>query len=145
MKIECVMDTNVLISGILWRGVPFQLLKLAEQEKLIIFSSMDILTEVYRVLHYPKFQRYIEHREISPRELFDKIESLCTIVHVEQKVSGVCSDPDDEKFLACALAADVKFLVSGDNHLLDMKEYQSVSILSARTFYEEINTHDQQT
>ena len=99
---------------------------------------------MYRVLHYPKFQRYIEHLQASPGEFFDKIESLCTIVYVDQKLSGVCTDPDDEKFLACALAANVKFLVSGDKHLLDMKEYQSVSILTAKTFYEEIYQPTQQ-
>jgi hypothetical protein len=56
MKRQAVLDTNVLISGILWRGIPYQLLTRAEQGKLSIYSSLDILTEVYRVLHYPKFQ-----------------------------------------------------------------------------------------
>ncbi len=57
MKPESVLDTNVLISGILWRGVPFQLLRWAEEGKLGIYSSLDIMAEVYRVLHYPKFQK----------------------------------------------------------------------------------------
>jgi len=140
MKPESVLDTNVLISGILWRGVPFQLLRWAEEGRLSIYSSLDIMAEVYRVLHYPKFQKYIDKKRTSPGELFDKIESLCTIVHVDQSVSGVCPDADDEKFLACALAAGVEILVSGDRHLLSMNQYQSIRILAARTFYEEIST-----
>jgi len=52
-------------------------------------------------------------------------------------VKGVCSDADDEKFLSCALAANVEVLVSGDKHLLDLKQYQSARILTARKFYEE--------
>lgn len=52
-------------------------------------------------------------------------------------MKGVCSDADDEKFLSCALAANAKSLISGDKHLLDLKQYQSVRILTARKFYEE--------
>jgi putative PIN family toxin of toxin-antitoxin system len=65
MKPEAVFDTNVLISGILWRGIPFRLLRRAEDENLTIYSSADILTEVYRVLHYPKFQKYIDRHLLS--------------------------------------------------------------------------------
>jgi len=57
MKLRTVMDTNVLVSGILWRGVPFQLLRWAEKRHLRIYTSLEILAEVYRVLHYPKFQQ----------------------------------------------------------------------------------------
>jgi putative PIN family toxin of toxin-antitoxin system len=131
------MDTNVLVSGILWRGIPFQLLRWAEKNSLIIYTSLDIMTEVYRVLHYPKFQQYIDNQQASPGGLFTKIASLCTIIQVDEIVKGVCSDADDEKFLSCAIAANVEVLVSGDKHLLDLKQYQSVRILNAREFYQE--------
>jgi putative PIN family toxin of toxin-antitoxin system len=98
------------------------------------------MAEVYRVVHYPKFQKYINKQLTSSSALFAKIESLCTVVHVERIVSGVCSDADDEKFLSCALAANVEVLVSGDRHLLNLKQYQSVRIVTAREFYEE-NIH----
>ena len=140
MKLSTVMDTNVLVSGILWRGIPFQLLRWAEKNSLIIYTSLDIMTEVYRVLHYPKFQQYIDNQQASPGELFTKIASLCTIIQVDEIVKGVCSDTDDEKFLSCALAANVEVLVSGDKHLLDLEKYQSVRILTAREFYQE-NIH----
>jgi len=140
MKLRTVMDTNVLVSGILWRGVPFQLLRWAEERHLRIYASLEILAEVYRVLHYPKFQQYIDNQQASPGDLFAKIASLCTVVQVDQVVKGVCSDADDEKFLSCALAANVAVLVSGDKHLLDLKKYRSIHILTAREFYEE-NIH----
>jgi len=140
MKLRAVMDTNVLVSGVLWRGVPFELLRWAEKDSLVIYISLEILSEVHRVLHYPKFQQYIDNQQVSPGELFAKIVSLCTIIQADQVVKGVCSDADDEKFLSCALAANVKVLVSGDRHLLDLKQYQSVRILTAREFYKE-NIH----
>lgn len=140
MNLNAVFDTNVLISGILWRGVPFEMLKWAEKNSLVIYTSLEILAEVNRVLHYPKFQQYIDNQQASPEELFAKIASLCTIIQADQVVKGVCSDADDEKFLSCALAANVKALISGDKHLLDLKQYQSVRILTAREFYQE-NIH----
>ena len=140
MKLQAVIDTNVLLSGILWRGVPFQLLRWAEDRHMRIYTSLEILAEVYRVLHYPKFQQYIDNQQASPGELFAKIASLCTVVQVDQIVKGVCSDADDEKFLSCALAANVAVLVSGDKHLLDLKKYRSIHMLTALEFYEE-NIH----
>jgi uncharacterized protein len=140
MKLRAVMDINVLVSGVLGRGVPFELLRWAEKNSLVIYASLEILAEVHRVLHYPKFQQYIDNQQTSPGELFAKIASLCTIIQVDQVVKGVCSDADDEKFLSCTLAANVEVLVSGDRHLLNLVQYQSVRILTAREFYQE-NIH----
>ena len=137
MKLNAVFDTNLLISGILWKGTPFQLLRWAEEGHLHIFTSLEILAEVYRVLHYHKFQQNIDNQQASPGAFFAKIASLCTIIQVDQVVKGVCSDVDDEKFLSCALAAKVSVLVSGDKHLLDLNQYRTVRILTAREFYEE--------
>ena len=80
MTRQAVLDTNVLISGVLWRGVPYRLLTWAEKSTLSFYSSLDIMTEVYRVLHYPKFQRCIDKHHTSPGELFEKIESLYNIL-----------------------------------------------------------------
>jgi putative PIN family toxin of toxin-antitoxin system len=84
MKLRAVMDTNVLVSGVLWRGVPFELLRWAEKDSLVIYISLEILSEVHRVLHYPKFQQYIDNQQVSPGELFAKIVSLCTIIQADQ-------------------------------------------------------------
>lgn len=140
MKLRAVIDTNVLVSGVLWRGVPFHLLRWAEGGTLIIYTSLEIMAEVHRVLNYPKFEQYIDKQKVSSGELFAKIASLCTIIQADQIVKGVCSDADDEKFLSCALTANVEVLVSGDRHLLDLKQYKSVRIVTAREFYEE-NIH----
>ena len=133
---EAVLDTNLLISGVLWKGIPFQLLQWAESGQLTIFTSREILEEVHRVLHYPKFRKYIDNMGLSPNDLFTKIISLCTTIRVMHTVKGVCVDADDEKFLSCALSANIEVLVSGDKHLLDIGTYLSVRILTAKQFYE---------
>ncbi|MGE0087011.1 MAG: putative toxin-antitoxin system toxin component, PIN family [Desulfococcaceae bacterium] len=135
MKSQAVFDTNVLISGVLWRGVPFQLLRLAEDGIIEIYSSADILREIYKVLFYPKFRKFIDKNLTSADELFEKIESLCTLTEVNENIYGVCSDPDDEKFLSCALSSDVNILVSGDRHLLSIKQYKTIRILNAQEFH----------
>ena len=137
MILNAVFDTNLLISGILWKGIPFQLLRWAEKGRLRVYTSLDILAEVYRVLHYTKFEQYIDNQQASPGVFFAKIASLCTIIQVDQVVKGVCSDADDEKFLSCALASKVTVLVSGDKHLLDLGQYRTIRVLTAREFYEE--------
>ena len=73
MKLNAVFDTNLLISGVPWKGIPFQLLRWVEERHLRIYTSLEILAEVYRVLHYPKFQQYIDNRQASPGKLFSKI------------------------------------------------------------------------
>ena len=88
MNLSAVFDTKVLISGILWRGIPFQLLRWAEEGSLRIYTSLEILAEIHRFLHYPKFQQYIDSQQASPGELFAKIASLCTIIQVDQIVKG---------------------------------------------------------
>ena len=104
----------------------------------IVYSFSVFATTEQRIVEIlPKFEQYIDKQKASASELFAKVASLCTIIQVEQVVSGVCSDTDDEKFLSCALAANVKVLVSGDRHLLDLKQYKSVRIVIAREFYEE--------
>jgi len=135
MILRAVLDTNILISGMMWRGIPYQLLGWAEKDILTICTSLDILMEVHRVLHYPKLQKFIDRENTSPAELFSKIESLCTVIQIDQNVSQICSDPDDDKFLSCALSANVRYLISGDKHLLDMKTYINISIMTAHEFY----------
>ncbi|MDZ7699070.1 MAG: putative toxin-antitoxin system toxin component, PIN family [Deltaproteobacteria bacterium] len=134
---KAVLDTNVLISGVLWKGTPFEILKWAEEYRLLIYSSLAILSEVHRVLNYPKLQKYVETEEVLCVDLFTKIASLCTVVDIDKVVEGAGHDPDDDKFLSCALSANVDILVSGDNHLLDLKKYHSIRIVTPREFFDE--------
>ena len=137
MTLSAVIDTNVLVSGLLWRGTPYQLLKWAEEKRLTIYTSLDILAEVYRVLHYAKFQKYIDNQHVSSDELFTQVAALCTIIQVDKTVENVCPDRDDEKFISCALSANVQVLISGDKHLLDLKQYQTVRIITAQKYFQE--------
>lgn len=132
-----VLDTNVLVSALLFRGEVSRIATLWKAGVIIPVISKETFAEFRDVLGYPKFKltgreiKVIIEEEVLPYfEVIDNVET----------VRGVCEDPDDDKFLACALAAGVKLIVSGDNALCNVKKYKSVKVVSAREF---IKSHAQ--
>jgi len=135
MKLKVVIDTNCtdlrhyLARHTVWAA------EMSWERLLDNLYKPWILAEVNRVLNYSKFQKYIDREKASPGELFGKIASLCTIIYPKQEVKKICSDKDDQIFLSCALAAKAGILISCDKHLLNIKKYKSVRILTAQEFY----------
>jgi putative PIN family toxin of toxin-antitoxin system len=130
MKI--VLDTNVFISGIFFSGPPSKILRALKNKRLQIILSQDILDEYHRVDEYLS----------SKYEILD-ISSIIELVTVhgqfvdKQDINiTVCEDPDDNKFIECAIASDTKIIVSGDKHLLKLKCLQGVTVYSPREFVE---------
>jgi putative PIN family toxin of toxin-antitoxin system len=128
MKI--VLDTNVLISGIFFSGPPYQILKAWQEGKIEVIASEKILTEYQRVAE--------ELSQQFPSVDIDQILELLTI-HAEIVDSRdfqvtICEDPDDNKFISCALASKSKIIVSGDKHLLKINGYKGIQVLKPREF-----------
>jgi putative PIN family toxin of toxin-antitoxin system len=128
MKI--VLDTNVFISGIFFGGPPSQILKSWRQSKLTIILTQQILGEYQRV-----------GEELSakyPSIHIEPIIKLFTIFgeFVETKgiTETICEDPDDNKFIECAIASQSKLIVSGDKHLLTISGYKDIEVLKPRQF-----------
>lgn len=130
MKI--VLDTNVFISGIFFSGPPSQILRAWKNKRLQIILSQDILIEYQRVaesltLQYPSI-------DILP------IVELVTVhgqfVDTKNVDITVCEDPDDNKFIECAIASDTKIIVSGDKHLLKIKGFKGIKVHKPREFVE---------
>ena len=128
MKILC--DTNVLISGILFNGPPRTILRLAARGTILNFISPAILEETEEVLLRPKFN-------LSPEQVSGILQLFCDtfeLIHPTQRLKVISRDPDDNRILEAALAAKVDFLISGDNHLLDLKKWKGIKILSPTDF-----------
>ena len=85
-------------------------------------------------MKYSHIKKLHNLSELEIEEVVERIERLSTVVHIRKKVRGVSSDPDDEKFLECAVNAEADYLISGDKHLLKLKKYQGIQILSPATF-----------
>jgi putative PIN family toxin of toxin-antitoxin system len=96
--------------------------------------SDEILAEYERVLKYPRIRRRhgLAHDEIAA--LIAEFRRFATVVEVTERLSVVADDPADDKYLACARAGGAAFIVSGDRHLLDLREHVGIRVLSPRAF-----------
>ncbi len=130
MKIKAVLDTNVVISGIFWKGAPFEILEAWQSRRFLLVISPPILDEYRRVL-----DEMTKHRPISVlRSILEIIELHSEMVTPARFPKSVCSDPDDDKFLEAALAARADYVVTGDAALLKIKDHQGIQIVRPRQF-----------
>lgn len=129
--IRAVLDTNVVISAVLFSGPSSQLVSAWQSSRLRPVVSASILDEYIRVLAYPKFKLTpAEIQSVIEEELLPFIESVKVIPATVPDVR----DPDDAKFITCAAAAGVRWLVSGDDDLLSLHRIQSVEVVSITAF-----------
>ena len=127
---KAVFDTNVYISATLFGGIPKKLILLAFEGKFQLFTSGDILTEISGVL--AKKFNYSQKR-IS--QVLDAIGNIARTVKPSKTVDVVKSWPSDNRILECAVTAKANYLVTGDKkHLLPLKKYQSIQIVSPEEF-----------
>jgi putative PIN family toxin of toxin-antitoxin system len=129
--IRIVLDTNVIVSALVFGGVPRAVLQFAEAGHCELFYSQAIQNEVRRIL--------VEKFGWPPDRLLEVLPVVWTmgeLVVPRIPVCAVADDPDDDRVLECALAADASLVVSGDRHLLVLRSYKSISIVTPRQFLE---------
>jgi putative PIN family toxin of toxin-antitoxin system len=129
--VRAVLDTNIAVAGLLWRGKPYELFGLTLTGRVLCFASDTLLAELERVLGYEKLARRIATLHTTIRDLLAGYRSLVEIVPAAIISPTVIADPDDDHVLACAIAANANFIVSGDKHLLDLKRHQGIEIVNA--------------
>lgn len=129
-----VADTNVLISGLLWRGLSHCLIELAEAKAITLCATEETIEELREVLARPKFHAGLQERRTTASAVVLTFISLVTLVPAMADVHVVKADPDDDIFIACALAAGANYIVSGDDHLLQLEKYRDIPIVTVREF-----------
>jgi len=129
-----VVDTNVWVSGLLWKGSPWHILRLAEAKDITLFAAVTMLEELERVLHYPRLQPRRLELGLEIAELMAYATSMVTLVELQEVEPVVISDPDDDVFVSCAVAVRAKYLISGNKHLLDLEQWQSIAIVAPHEF-----------
>jgi len=129
MKI--VLDTNVLISATFWEGNESKIIKKAENGEIQIFTSSGILDEFEDVLLRDEFELKIDEMGKTVEEIIEKLVSIAIVVEPKKVVDVVRHDPDDNKILECAIEAEADYIISGDRHLLDLKEFEHIKIIQA--------------
>ena len=128
--IRTVLDTNVIISGIVFGGPPRKVLELAIEARISNAVSEAILNEVKGVLSGSKFR----FPAGMVRHIITELENISDVVFPGEKVDVIRDDPDDNMILECALAAAASHIVSGDSHLLRIGGFRGIRILSPAEF-----------
>lgn len=128
MKI--VLDANVLVSGIFFSGAPNKILEAWNEGVFELVISPEILEEYRRVVE----ELSSKYPSVEAGRIVDLILLRSQLCMSKPLVAQVCTDPDDDKFLACALAAGVQIVVSGDKSLLKASGYNEVEVIRPREF-----------
>ena len=128
-----ILDTNVFVSGVFFSGRPFRILEAWRDRKLQLIASQEILEEYQRVGETLAEQ----FPGINLQPIIDLVTTNAEIFPNQVLPESVCEDPDDDKFLACALISRCKVIVSGDRHLLKVSGFRGIKVVKPRQFISE--------
>lgn len=133
--LRVVLDTNIYISGvILTRGTPFDILEAWRRQEYLLVTSPAIMAEIERVLRYPHIRQNYAITDRDVERLLNSLQTEALVVAGDYEVRGVSADPDDDKFLACALEGLADLIVTGDPDLLNLKQYRGIELLKPHEF-----------
>lgn len=129
---KIVIDTNVFISAVLFRGPTSRLVSLWQKNAVSVLMSSAVLKEYAKALAYPKFKlSKTEIRGIVEQELLPYVYP----VKVKRSLHIITEDPSDNKFLELAETGKADYILSGDKHLLDLKDFHGIKIITPAEFF----------
>lgn len=134
IKTIVVLDTNIFISAVFWKGKPYNVVKKAINQQIIVFISNYIIKEIREVL--------VRDFNLEKQEIDDIVNAVLYFTHLiepKESVTVIKNDPKDDKILDCALACNANFIVSQDNHLLKLKEFRGIKIITPKEFNKMFN------
>jgi putative PIN family toxin of toxin-antitoxin system len=132
--VEVVFDVNILVSSLISKGKPRELWLKAVSGEFQLVLSRRIVEEFVEVISRPKFQRYLGERDV-----LDFLEALSTrarIVRTRSRLRIIREDPDDNSILAAAYDGRADYIVSGDRHLLGLREFEGIKIVTVERILE---------
>ncbi len=132
-KKKIVLDTNILISALGWKGNPHEIFKRVLDEEFELLLSEQQLEELKEVMNYPR----LKFTEEQKSKFLTVLLSVAKIVKTSETLHHIKEDPDDDLILECATENKADYLISGDEHLLTLKTYLGIKIVTATEFLEE--------
>ncbi len=132
-NVPVVIDTNVLISGIFWKGAPYEVLQLWFSGKCEAWASEEMISEYFRIIEK------LAKGNIDLVKQWERliVESL-KICHPVYRTTA-CRDPKDNMFLECAVSIGAKYIVSGDDDLLVLNPFENIPIVRATEFVQQFS------
>ena len=128
--VRLVLDTNIVISGLIWRGAPHQVMRSLADDKFSAYTSYAMVSELTRKLLGTKLGRELIKRDISAQQVVMSYTALCEVVSRAPLAQPICRDPDDDAVQACAKAANANLIVSGDQDLLVLQAFEGIQIVT---------------
>lgn len=140
-KVKVVFDTSVWISVIIGKQVAETLRPVISDEKHFqIFMSNQMLSEFARVLTYPKIQEILGKANVEPRIALGAVIKRVSLQSVREGTIDVLNiDPSDNRILECAIHSRASYIVSGDPHLLGLKQFSGIKITTAKNFLNKLH------
>jgi putative PIN family toxin of toxin-antitoxin system len=139
--IRIVLDTNLFVSALLKPDSnPDIILHLVKDEKVLLLMSDSICHEISRVLTYPKIRKRLT---VSDEELKNFVQLFGTVAIITPgtlNLPPIDADPDDTKYLVCAVEGHADYIVSGDHHLTDLVMYRGIRIVTPVDFIQIVST-----
>src|SRR3989344_1822436 len=130
IKMKVTVDTNFLISSTQWDySVAHKLLKKLILSDAEIFTTQDILDETAKVL-----ERDFKYSKSDAENIIEKILLFAKLIKTKQKIDVVKDDPDDNKVIECAIESSSDYIITYDKHLLKLKDYKGIKIITPEEF-----------
>jgi len=125
-----VFDTNVLLSGLGWRGSPYRCLELARTGQIKAITCQELLDELLE-----KLEQKLNFTDSQITDTLSDLLSFLQVVKISNTLNVIITDPDDNMVLECAVVGHANYIVTGDKkHLLPLKNYQGIEIVNAADF-----------
>ena len=124
-----VIDTNIYISAIFWNGKPREVIDLGRGGKITIFTSLDIENEIAGKL---KTTFKLAGEDVN--QILLDFSTFTLPIRINKQLIVVQDDPDDNKFIECAVECRANYIISGDRHLLNLKEYEGIKLIKSSEF-----------
>ncbi len=144
-KLRWVVDTNILMSALLWRGMPGRVIELAGAIEVQLFSSRILLDELNATLNKKRLIKPVLATGRGAAQMLLDYQRLATLVTARQLERPISRDADDDAVLACAMAARAALIVTGDEDLLVLKTFNGIPIVTARYAVERLNQDESTT
>jgi uncharacterized protein len=133
--VRIVADTNVVVSAFLWGGKPRQLIDLGVDQQIRLITSGPLLAELRDVLAREKFRLRLTQIGVTVEALVSTYQRFCELAPDTEISPTVRDDQDDDVVLACALGGLADLIITRDAHLLNLKSYQHIAILTVDAFF----------
>lgn len=132
---KVVLDTNVWLSGLFWKGEANKIIELAEKGKFNVIISKEIIFEITEVLSKEaKFQKFLDNKKQKIEDLIRTILSISELVDVKTKLDIIKEHPADNIILELALDGKANYIVSYNKHILNLREFRGIKITIPEEF-----------